>query len=118
MSTELNELFERNRQWAADTETREPGFFSRLFSSKDDKKQAADAAAAEKRDAATEKRARSTTALVTAGSEVLKRLEQLGPNELLRLKIFFHMLWIRGAGQGKHPDLHGKPEDDLRETGL
>ena len=31
MSTELNELFERNRQWAADTETREPGFFSRLL---------------------------------------------------------------------------------------
>ena len=28
MSTERNELFERNRQWAADTETREPGFFS------------------------------------------------------------------------------------------
>ena len=31
MSTELNELFDRNRQWAADTETREPGFFSRLL---------------------------------------------------------------------------------------
>ncbi len=31
MSTELNELFERNRQWAAETEAREPGFFSRLL---------------------------------------------------------------------------------------
>jgi carbonic anhydrase len=31
MSTDLNELFERNRQWAAETETREPGFFSRLL---------------------------------------------------------------------------------------
>ena len=26
-------------------------------------------------------------ALVTTGSEILRRLEQLGPNELLRLKI-------------------------------
>jgi carbonic anhydrase len=31
MSTELGELFEKNRQWAADTESREPGFFSRLL---------------------------------------------------------------------------------------
>ncbi|MFM2059532.1 MAG: hypothetical protein RLY71_3917 [Pseudomonadota bacterium] len=31
MTTELQELFERNRQWAAETESREPGFFSRLL---------------------------------------------------------------------------------------
>jgi carbonic anhydrase len=31
MSTELNELFERNRLWATETEAREPGFFSRLL---------------------------------------------------------------------------------------
>jgi len=31
MSTELSELFEKNRQWAAATEVREPGFFSRLL---------------------------------------------------------------------------------------
>lgn len=31
MSTELQELFESNRQWAADVESREPGFFSRLL---------------------------------------------------------------------------------------
>ena len=29
----------------------------------------------------------TATALVTAGSEILQRLEQLGPNELLRLNI-------------------------------
>jgi carbonic anhydrase len=31
MSTELNELFESNRRWAAEAEQREPGFFSRLI---------------------------------------------------------------------------------------
>lgn len=31
MSTQLTELFESNRRWADDTESREPGFFSRLL---------------------------------------------------------------------------------------
>jgi carbonic anhydrase len=31
MTTELKELLDSNKQWAADTETREPGFFSRLL---------------------------------------------------------------------------------------
>jgi carbonic anhydrase len=31
MSTELNELFENNRRWAAEVEQREPGFFTRLL---------------------------------------------------------------------------------------
>ncbi|MEY4754342.1 MAG: hypothetical protein RJA44_2017 [Pseudomonadota bacterium] len=31
MTTELQELFESNREWAADVEAREPGFFSRLL---------------------------------------------------------------------------------------
>ena len=31
MSTELKELLVSNKQWAADTEAREPGFFSRLL---------------------------------------------------------------------------------------
>lgn len=31
MTTELRELLDSNKQWAADTETREPGFFSRLL---------------------------------------------------------------------------------------
>ncbi len=31
MSTELNELFDNNRRWAEEVETREPGFFSRLL---------------------------------------------------------------------------------------
>ncbi len=31
MSTELQELLDSNKQWASDTEAREPGFFSRLL---------------------------------------------------------------------------------------
>ncbi len=31
MSTQLTELFDSNRQWAIDTEQREPGFFTRLL---------------------------------------------------------------------------------------
>lgn len=31
MSMDLQELFEKNQQWAADTEAREPGFFTRLL---------------------------------------------------------------------------------------
>jgi carbonic anhydrase len=31
MSTELQELFQKNRDWAASTEVREPGFFTRLL---------------------------------------------------------------------------------------
>ncbi|WP_395702080.1 carbonate dehydratase [Aquabacterium sp.] len=31
MSADLQELFEKNRQWAAETEAREPGFFTRLL---------------------------------------------------------------------------------------
>src|SRR6478672_2227841 len=31
MSTELQELFESNRRWAAETEAADPGFFSRLL---------------------------------------------------------------------------------------
>ncbi len=32
MSTELQELFHKNREWAAATEAREPGFFTKLLS--------------------------------------------------------------------------------------
>ena len=31
MTTQLDELFERNRRWAATTELRSPGFFTRLL---------------------------------------------------------------------------------------
>ena len=54
---------------------------------KEDEKVAAAAAADIKKDQAKDKRAKDTTALVTAGSEVLKRLEQPGRAEILRLKI-------------------------------
>src|ERR1700760_3535886 len=31
MTVQIDELFERNRRWAADTERRSPGFFTRLL---------------------------------------------------------------------------------------
>ena len=31
MSTSLDELFESNRRWAAETERRAPGFFTKLI---------------------------------------------------------------------------------------
>jgi hypothetical protein len=41
-----------------------------------------------------------------------------GKDKLFSLKIVFHMLFVRGTGQWKHPDLHGKSKHDLRKTGL
>ena len=40
-----------------------------------------------KKDKAKDKRVKDITALVTTASEILKRLDHLDPNELLRLKI-------------------------------
>ncbi len=40
-----------------------------------------------------------------------------GECELFGLEVFFHMLLARGSGQREHPDLHGKPKDDLCGTG-
>ncbi len=39
-----------------------------------------------------------------------------GECELFGLEVFFHMLLARGSGQREHPDLHGKPKDDLCGT--
>jgi hypothetical protein len=41
-----------------------------------------------------------------------------GKDKPFSLKIVFHMLFVRGTGQWKHPDLHGKSKHDLRKTGL
>ena len=56
-----------------------------LKKNQDDKMAAVVAAA--KKDQAKNKKTKDTTALVTTGSEILTRLEQLGPSELLRLKV-------------------------------
>ena len=56
-----------------------------MLRAKEDERLAAAIVAAAKKNQAKDKRSKDTTALVTTGSEVLKRLEQLGPNELLRL---------------------------------
>ena len=53
----------------------------------ENKRETTAAAATAKKDQAKDKRARDTSALVITGFEILKRLEQLGPSELLRLKI-------------------------------
>ena len=75
-----------------------------MLKAKDDKKQAAYAVTAEKRDAAKEKRARSITALVIASSEVLKILEQRGRAELLRLKKDeLHALIVNADLVGSNP---------------
>jgi hypothetical protein len=34
-------------------------------------------------------------------------------DELFGFEVFFHMLGICRSGQRQHPDLHGKPKDDL-----
>ena len=58
-----------------------------MLKAKEHAKEADVVADVAKKDQAKEKRAKDTPALVTTGSEILKRLEQLGPCELLRLKI-------------------------------
>jgi hypothetical protein len=75
-----------------------------MLKAKEDERVAADAAAAAKKDQAKDKRARDTTALVTIGSKVLKRLEQLGPSELHRLKVEeLHALLVNADPQGSVP---------------
>ncbi len=59
-----------------------------------------------------EKKIRDTTTLVTTGSEILKRLEQLGPSELLRLKIDeLHALLVNADPQRSIP----KPNKKTRQ---
>ncbi len=72
-----------------------------MLKAKKEKREAAVVVAAAKKNQAKDKRARDTTALVTTGSEILKRLEQLGPSELHRLKIDeLHALLVNAAPQG------------------
>ena len=56
-----------------------------MLKAKEDKREEAVVAAAAKKGTPKDKRARDATALVTTGSEILTRLEQLVPSELLRL---------------------------------
>jgi hypothetical protein len=58
-----------------------------MLKAKEDKMVTAAAVDAAKKCTTKDKRAKDTTSLVTTGSEIMKRLEQLGPSELLRLKI-------------------------------
>jgi len=72
-----------------------------MLMTKEDKKEATTAAAAGKKDQAKDKRARNITALVTTGSEILQRLEQLGPYEMLRPKVDeLHALLVNAYLQG------------------
>jgi hypothetical protein len=58
-----------------------------ISKAKEDERLATSSASVAKKELSKEKKARDTIALVTPGSEIMKRLEQLGPNELLRLKV-------------------------------
>ena len=75
-----------------------------MLKAKEDKRETTAVAAGAKKDQAKDKRARDTTALVTTGSEILKRLEQIGPSELHRLKIDeLHALLENANPQGFIP---------------
>ncbi len=80
-----------------------------ILKAKNDKKEAAAAAAATKKDETKEKRAKDITAFVTIGSEILRRLEQRGPDELLRLKVDeLHALLVNADPQGSIPRANKK----------
>ncbi len=81
-----------------------------LKAKEDERVEAADAAA--KKDQAKEKKAKGTTALVTTGSEILKRLEQLGPSELLRLKI--DELYALAPRQCRSSSFHSQAKQENR----
>jgi hypothetical protein len=75
-----------------------------MLKAKEDKRVALAAAAAAKKNTTKDKRAKDTTSLVTTGSEILRRLEQLGPSELLRLKIDeLHALLVNNDPLGSTP---------------
>jgi len=75
-----------------------------MLKAKEDKREAASVVVVAKKDQAKDKRARDTTALVTIGSEIMKRLEQLGPSELHRLKIDeLHASLVNANPQGSIP---------------
>ncbi len=67
------------------------------------------ATTAAKKDKAKTKKTKDTTALVTTGSEIMTRLEQLGPPELLRLKIDeLHALLVNSDPLGSIPNKRNK----------
>jgi hypothetical protein len=75
-----------------------------ILKAKNDKKEAAVVAAAAKKDETKEKRAKDITAFVITGSEILRRLEQSGPDELLRLKVDeLYALLVNADPQGSIP---------------
>jgi hypothetical protein len=76
---------------------------------KEDGKEAAVAAVAAKKDQAKDKRAKDTYALVLTGSEIMTRLEPLGPSELLRRKIDeLHGLLVDADSQTSIPNPNKK----------
>ena len=80
-----------------------------MLKAKEDKRVAAVVAAAAKKNTTKDKRAKDNTSLVTTGSEILRRLEQLGPSELLRLKIDeLHALLVNSDPLGSTPSPNKK----------
>ena len=80
-----------------------------MLQASEEKRVATDATVAAKKYQAKEKKARDTTALDTIGFEIPKRLEQLGPSELLRLKIDeLHALLVNANPQASIPKRNKK----------
>ncbi len=74
-----------------------------------DERVAKSAAAAAKKDQAKTKRTKDITALVTTGSEIVTRLEPLGPSELLCMKIdMLHALLVINDPLGSNPKSNKK----------
>ena len=69
-----------------------------------DDRVAASATVAANKDQANTKKTKDITALVTTGSEIMTRLEHLGPSEMIRLKIDeLHALLVNNDSLGSLP---------------
>ena len=76
-----------------------------MLKTKEDMKEAVVVVADAKKDQAKNKRAKVTWALVTTGSKIMQRREQLGPIELLRLKIDeLHAMLVNADPIGSIPE--------------
>ena len=75
-----------------------------MLKANENMKEARVAVADAEKDQAKDKSARDITDLITTGSEILERLEQLGPSELLRIKIDeLHDMFVNADPQGSIP---------------
>jgi hypothetical protein len=84
-SNKNNKIYDRNIFGEVGSATGDQALA--IFKKDQDERVASAAAVVVKKDQAKIKKTKDTTALVPASSEILTRLDQLGPPELLRMKI-------------------------------